>query len=125
MKRAIWMTAVATLAVAACAKGDKSAQQPADSTARNLTLAPTESSGAMHDVPANPPPANPSTSTAPPKSQPPAAKPTTPTRTTPPAPTTRTAAAGTFVDVAINDTISTRNTRAGAEFSGSIVADVK
>ena len=125
MKRAIWMTAVATLAVAACAKGDKSAQQPADSTARNLTLAPTESSGAMHDVPANPPPANPSTSTAPPKSQPPAAKPTTPTRTTPPAPTTRTAAAGTFVDVAINDTISTRNTRAGAEFSGSIVDDVK
>ena len=31
MKRATWMTAVAMLAVAACAKGDKSAQQPADS----------------------------------------------------------------------------------------------
>jgi uncharacterized membrane protein len=125
MKRAIWMTAVATLAVAACAKGDKSAQQPADSTARNLTLAPTESSGAMHDVPANPPPSNPSTAAAPPKSQPPAAKPTTPTRTAPPAPATRTAAVGTFVDVAISDTISTRNTRAGAEFTGSIVDDVK
>jgi hypothetical protein len=124
MKRAIWMTAVATLAVAACAKGDKSAQQPADSTARNLTLAPTESSGAMHDVPATPP-SNTSTSAAPPKSQPPAAKPTTPTRTTPPAPATRTAAAGTFVDVSINDTISTRSTRAGAEFTGSIVDDVK
>jgi len=124
MKRAIWMTAVATLAVAACAKGDKSAQQPADSTARNLTMAPTESSGAMHDVPANPP-SNPSNSAAPPKSQPPAAKPTTPTRTTPPAPATRTAAAGTFVDVAINDTLSTRSTRAGAEFTGSIVDDVK
>ena len=125
MKRAIWMTAVATLAVAACAKGDKSAQQPADSTARNLTMAPTESSGAMHDVPANPPPSNPSTAAAPPKSQPPAAKPTTPTRTTPPAPATRTAAVGTFVDVSINDTISTRSTRAGAEFTGSIVDDVK
>jgi hypothetical protein len=124
MKRAIWMTAVATLAVAACAKADKSAQQPADSTARNLTMAPTESSGAMHDVPANPP-SNPSTSSAPPKSQPPAAKPTTPTHTTPPAPATRTAAAGTFVDVAISDTISTRTTRAGAEFNGSVVADVK
>jgi outer membrane protein with glycine zipper len=125
MERATWMTAVAILAVAACARGDKSAQQPADSTARNLTLAPTESSGAMHDVPANPAPSTPSTSAAPPKSQPPAAKPITPTRTTPPAPATRTAAAGSFVDVAISDTISTRTTRAGAEFDGSVVADVK
>jgi hypothetical protein len=124
MKRATWMTAVAMLAVAACAKGDKSAQQPADSTARNLTLAPTESSAALHDVPANPS-GTPVTSAAPPKSQPPAAKPTTPTHTAPPAPTTRTAAAGSFVDVAISDTISTRTTRAGAEFSGSIVDDVK
>ena len=122
MKRAIWMTAVATLAVAACAKGDKSAQQPADSTARNLTLAPTESSAAMHDVPANPPPSTPRTSAAPPKSQPPAKKPSTPA---PSAPATRTAAAGTFVDVAISDTISTRNTRAGADFNGTVVADVK
>src|SRR5215472_2631630 len=124
MKRAIWMTAVATLAVAACAKGDNSAQQPADSTARNLTLAPTESSAAMHDVPAAGAPSNRSTS-APPRSQPPATKPSTPTRTTPAAPATRTAAAGTFVDVAIDDTISTRNTRAGATFNGSVVADVK
>ena len=122
MKRAIWMTAVATLAVAACAKGDKSAQQPADSTARNLTLAPTESSGAMHDVPANPAPSTPSTSAAPPKSQPPAKKPSTPA---PSAPATRTAAAGTFVDVATSDSISTRTTRAGAEFNGTVVADVK
>jgi len=125
MKRAIWMTAVATLAVAACAKGDKSAQQPADSTARNLTLAPTESSGAMHDVPAAAAPSTPTTSAAPPKSRPPATKPTAPARTAPPAPATRTAAAGTFVDVAMDDTISTRTTRAGASFSGSIVADVK
>ena len=86
MKRATWMTAVAMLAVAACAKGDKSAQQPADSTARNLTLAPTDSSSALHDVPANPP-ATPATSAAPPKSRPPATKPTQPAphrRRTPP-----------------------------------------
>lgn len=128
MKRATWMTAVAVLAVAACAKGDKSAQQPADSTARNLTLAPTESSGAMHDVPANAAPSNPSTSATPPKSQPPVTKPSTPTRAAPaqpPAPATRTAAAGTFVDVAMDDTLSTRTTRAGASFTGSVVADVK
>ena len=127
MKRATWMTAVAILAVAACAKEDKNAQQPADSTARNLTLAPTESTAAMHDVPANPAPANPRTSAAPPKSRPPVTKPSQTTRAPaqPPAPATRTAAAGTFVDVAMSDTISTRNTRAGAEFTGSVVADVK
>lgn len=127
MKRATWMTAVAVLAVAACAKGDKSAQQPADSTARNLTLAPTDSSAAMHDVPANPPAATPATSAAPPKSRPPATKPAQPTRAPapPPAPATRTAAAGSFVDVAISDTLSTRTTRAGAAFTGAIVADVK
>ncbi len=114
-------------ALAACAKSDKSAQQPADSTARNLTLAPTESTAAMHDVPATPAPATPRTSAAPPKSRPPAAKPSQPTRAPaqPSAPATRTAGVGTFVDVAITDTISTRNTRAGASFTGSVVADVK
>lgn len=125
MKRALWMTAVATLAVAACAKGDKTAQQPADSTARNLTLTPTDSSGAMHDVPANAAPSAATTSAAPPKSQPPAPKPATPKPAPPAAPATRTAAVGSFVDVAIDDTISTRTTRAGAAFNGSVVADVK
>lgn len=125
MKRMIWMTAVATVAVAACAKGDKTAQQPADSTARNLTLAPTDSSAALHDAPATPAATPPTTSAAPPKSRPPAAKPTQPTQTAPPAPVTRTAATGTFVDVAVDDTISTRSTKAGAAFTGSIVADVK
>jgi len=126
MKRATWMTAVAMLAVAACAKGDKSAQQPADSTARDLTLAPTDSSSALHDVPANPP-ATPATSAAPPKSRPPATKPTqpTPAPAQPPAPATRTAATGTFVDISVDDTISTRSTKAGAAFTGAIVADVK
>lgn len=125
MKRMIWMTAVATVAVAACAKGDKTAQQPADSTARNLTLAPTDSSAALHDAPATPAATPPTTSAAPPKSRPPASKPTQPTHAAPPAPVTRTAATGTFVDVAVDDTISTRSTKAGAAFTGSIVADVK
>src|SRR5437879_12909211 len=39
------------LALAACVKSDQ-ANQTADSTARNLTLAPTESTAAMKDVPA-------------------------------------------------------------------------
>src|SRR5881397_131278 len=39
------------VALAGCVKGDQ-ANQSADSTARNLTLAPTESTAAMKDVPA-------------------------------------------------------------------------
>ncbi|HLQ23088.1 MAG TPA: hypothetical protein VK132_07770, partial [Gemmatimonadales bacterium] len=35
----------------ACAKGERASNQPADSTARNLTLAPGDSSATMKDVP--------------------------------------------------------------------------
>ena len=48
-----WIRLSAALSLAAvlgCAKGEQS--QTADSTARNLTLAPTESTAAMKDVPA-------------------------------------------------------------------------
>ena len=38
------------VALAACVKSDQ-ANQSADSTARNLTLAPTESTAAIKDVP--------------------------------------------------------------------------
>src|SRR2546426_124783 len=54
--------AVALAATAfACVKGEQSAQR-ADSTARNLTLAPTESSAAMKDVTAAEPAPNPNSS---------------------------------------------------------------
>jgi len=119
--------ALSLVGLAACTKSDKTAQQPADSTARNLTLAPTDSTATLHDVPATPTP-QPTTAT-PPKSRPPAAKPNAaapkPAPAAPPVPVTRTAAAGTFVDVAVDDTISTRSTKAGAAFTGSIVDDVK
>src|SRR2546428_9222935 len=49
----IWMRLSAAVSVAAllgCAKGEQ-AGQSADSTARNLTLAPTESTATMKDVP--------------------------------------------------------------------------
>ena len=43
---------VMTLALAlACAKGEQSKAAATDSTARNLTLAPSETSAARHDVP--------------------------------------------------------------------------
>ena len=94
--------------------------QAADSTARNLTLAPAESSAALRDVP------------APPAAQPPAVvqKTTTPV-TRPPAPpkpavpTTTTLASGTHFDLAAGDTISSRTAKVGDAFSSRVVEDVK
>src|SRR5881628_785881 len=52
LQRHGWLVvAVAGVGFFACAKGEQ-AGQSADSTARNLTLAPTESTAAMKDVPA-------------------------------------------------------------------------
>src|SRR5712692_10230405 len=93
----------------ACAKGERASNQPADSTARNLTLAPSDSSGAMRDVPVpNKEPA----------SRPPA-KP--PTRPAPPA--TVTVASGTHLDIAVTDTITSRRNQPGDAFAARIVYD--
>jgi hypothetical protein len=76
----------------------------------------------LHDVPeAAAPPARPPAAT-PPRSRPPAAKPA-PSRPAPPA--TRTADAGTFIDFAVSDTLSSRFTKAGDAFTASVVSDVK
>src|SRR6058998_464912 len=92
--------AVALAATAfACVKGEQSAQQ-ADSTARNLTLAPTESSAAMKDVPEK-------------------------KAAAPPAPTTLTLAAGTRVGLTASDSISTRSAKAGDAFTATVGQDVK
>src|SRR2546427_12579233 len=66
---------VLTLVLAlACAKGEQSKAAATDSTARNLTLAPSETSAARHDVPvreptpaARPPVARPKPVTPPPR----------------------------------------------------------
>lgn len=117
--------AIGLAAVGACAKSDKTAEQRADSAARNLTLAPTDSTAALHDVPA--PAAQPTPT--PPPSRPAAPKPKAPaTRPTPatPAPAaTRTAAAGSFLDLAVSDSLSSRTTKVGDAFSASVVSDVK
>jgi len=121
-----WGLVMAVLAAGACAKGEQAAQHPADSTARNLTLAPSESSAALHDVPASTaqPPATPPTT--PPPSRPPAAKPKpTPAPSAPAAPATRTAAAGSFLDLAVGDTLSSHFTRVGDTFTAALVSDVK
>src|SRR5213592_2417835 len=107
--------AVALAATAfACVKGEQSAQR-ADSTARNLTLAPTESSAAMKDVPAAQPAQPEKKATTPAKAQTPK----------PAAPTTLTLAAGTRVGLTASDSISTRSAKAGDAFTATVGHDVK
>src|SRR2546425_13297980 len=53
-KQGSLFAALAGVALLACAKPDQTSQS-ADSTARNLTLAPTESTAALKDVPARGP----------------------------------------------------------------------
>src|SRR5438093_8402629 len=100
------------VALAGCVKGDQ-ANQSADSTARNLTLAPTESTAAMKDVPA---PTTERAKPAPEKKAPqPAPKPATPV-----VPKTLTAAAGTRVPLAASESISTRQAKPGDAFSATV-----
>src|SRR5438477_13075941 len=106
------------VALAACVKSDQ-ANQSADSTARNLTLAPTESTAAIKDVPA---PATEPAKVAPEKKTP-APKP--PARPKPAAPTTLTAASGTRVPLAVSESISTRQAKAGDAFTATVAQDVK
>jgi hypothetical protein len=110
-------------ALLACAQGDRSAQS-AERTARDLTLAPTESSAALRDVPETKAPA-------------PARKPSTPKRRAseaatakPPAPspeppTTFTLAVGTRMALAASDSISTRTAKAGEAFTATVGQDVR
>ena len=112
-----FIVALGMAALAACAKGDQ-AQQSADSTARDLTLTPTESTAALNDAPAPAPSPAP---TPPPPSRPPAPKP----KPAPVAPATRTAAAGSFLDLAVGDSLSSKFTKAGDHFAAAVVEDVK
>jgi hypothetical protein len=103
--------------LAACAPGEQ-AKQSADSTARNLTLAPTESTAAMKDIPA---PASEPAKPAPEKKAP--VKQPAPAKPAPPAPLML--AAGTHVGLALGDTITTRSAKAGDAFTATVSQDVK
>jgi len=106
------MLALASAALlSACAKGQDSAQQPADSTARNLALAPTGGQMSGSDRPKTGATAN--------KPAAPALKPVAPS-----VPLTVTAPAGTFLDAAVNDTITTQTAKAGDTFTATVVANV-
>jgi hypothetical protein len=121
MTRLIAFASIAIFGLSACQKGQEQSQAT-DSTARNLTLAPAESTAAMRDMPDQ----NQKT-TRPPATKPPAHTPTT--RTNPPAPPARPAMArlgvGAKLDMAATDTISSRTAKVGDAFSARVVEDVK
>ena len=128
------MLALATIALmglgAACQKRQDQAQTT-DSTARNLTLAPADSSATMRDVPENRPPAAPPTATTPRTRTPVQRNPNNPNRTTPPAPPAQPArasvrlAAGARFDVAASDTITSRTAKVNDPFTARVMTDVK
>ena len=99
----------------ACARGENASNASADSTARNLTLAPAESSAAMRDMPATPPVTAP---VAPPAVARP--KPRAPA-----APATLTLPAGSRFDMAATDTITSRTAKPGDPFTARVVDDVR
>jgi len=118
MKRSAILATIAVFALSGCQKA-KDQSQTADSTARNLTLAPTESTAQMHDVPANPPaPARQPQRAAPP----PATRPPVTRRPTPPM---ARLAAGTTLDIAATDTISSRSAKPGDAFTARVVEDIR
>jgi hypothetical protein len=117
MNRFAIIATIAAFGLSACQPRDQA--QASDSTARDLTLAPTESTSAMRDVPVNPP--APAPQPPPPAVRPPAARPPAP----PPRPATRTLSAGTKFDLAANDTISSRTSKAGETFTAHVVEAVK
>jgi hypothetical protein len=121
MNRLAIIAIAAVVGLSACQRGQDQSQS-SDSTARDLTLAPTESTAAMSDVPdrqVTPPPAPPRTQ--PPAARPPAARPPAP----PPRPALRTLSAGARFDVAATDTISSRTSKIGDAFTARVVEDVK
>lgn len=122
MNRVAILATIAAFGLSACQKGQDQSQA-SDSTARNLTLAPADSTATMHDVPEHR-----TTPPAPPATRTPATR--TPTnRTTPPAPPVapalRRLSAGARFDVAATDTISSRTSKSGESFTARVVEDVK
>lgn len=115
---------LATVALAACSRGEQPGNASADSTARDLTLASPESTAMTGDVapPATAPPAATTPAAAP------APRPTTPAPRPAPArpapPTSYTLAAGTRLHLGVSDTITSRSAKAGDAFTATVVEDM-
>jgi len=118
MNRLAIFGSIAVFGLSACQKAQNQSQA-ADSTARNLTLAPAESSAALRDAPDQ----NQKATPPPPVTRPPAKRTTPPAP--PPAPRMARLAAGTTMDIAAADTISSRTAKTGDAFSARVVEDVR
>jgi len=124
MNRFAIVAAAIALCLSGCQKGQQQSQA-SDSTARNLTLAPSESTAQMRDVPANPPAPPAAHRTTPPpanrnRTNPPPAPPAPPRQ-----PAMARLGAGTKVDIAAADTISSRTAKVGDAFTARVVEDVR
>jgi hypothetical protein len=118
MNRLAIFATIAVFGLNACQKAQDQSQA-ADSTARNLTLAPAESSAALRDAPDQ----NQKTTPPPPVTRPPAQRTNPPAP--PPAPPKARLGAGTKMDIASTDTISSRTAKVGDAFTARVVEDVR
>lgn len=119
-------TGLALTALIACGKGGDQ-QAAADSLARDLELAPAESTTALNDQPTGgqttPAPAPQTTTPAAPKPRPTSPAPAP----APAAPATRTMtlASGTTVDATANDSLHSRHDKVGKTFRVTVSQDMK
>lgn len=109
------MASLAVLGIGACAKEQQAGST--DSTARDLTLAPAESTAAMRDMAEQPPAAPPQPTTPRRMNPPPPARPATPA--------TVSLATGTRFDISATDTISSQTAKIGDRFAARVVEDVR
>lgn len=114
------LAGLTALALVACGGGEDR-----DSSARDLTLAPAETTTTMRDVPAPAAPAAPAAKPAPPRPRPETPKPKPPAPRPPAAPASRTLASGTSFGATVHDTITTRSAKVGDTFTASIASDVR
>lgn len=124
MNRPHAVRATVLAALVACGPGEQSGAA-VDTTARNLTLAPTDSSAALGDVPAantTPAPAAPKPASE--RAQLPRTRPAA-ERPGSAAPATLSLAAGTRFELSVSDTITSRTAKAGDAFSATVLEDVK
>jgi len=120
-------------ALAACGKGDKDKTAMADSTVRDLQMAPADTSSTIADTAVTPPqPApqpNPAPAPAPTTPKPVAPKPAAPTPApkpapAPAAPVSLTLAAGTKINAAATDTITSRHNKPGETMTATVSSDI-
>ena len=125
MTRILALATLSILALGACQKNDQA--QTTDTTARDLTLAPAESTAAMRDVAdhqAHPPapPTAPRTNTPARRTNPPAAP---PAARPPAAPSLARLSSGARFSATATDTISSRTAKVNDPFTARVTEDVK